>query len=150
MKNAVIAAIVAALVASGGTYAATRIDGHSIKKHSMPLNRLVGHLPRGPIGPAGPTGSPGPQGPQGPAGVGLSVSVVQSADISIAANSSGDVRASCPAGARAISGGALTNGEATLTDSFPSSANGLEDWTTGVQNMSGNAVTVNAYAVCAS
>jgi hypothetical protein len=68
MKNAIIAAIVAALVSGGGTYAATRIDGHAIKPHSMPLNRLAGKLPRGPQGPQGAQGAQGAQGPQGAQG----------------------------------------------------------------------------------
>jgi hypothetical protein len=42
MKNAIVAAIVAALVASGGTLAATnKINGLSIKAHSIPVNRLT-------------------------------------------------------------------------------------------------------------
>lgn len=41
MRSALIAAVVAALVASGGTYAATRISGQAIAKHSIPANRLV-------------------------------------------------------------------------------------------------------------
>lgn len=70
MKNAVIAAVVAALVSSGAGYAAVRINGHSIKRHSIPLNRLIGKLSPGPQGPTGPVGAQGATGPQGPAGPG--------------------------------------------------------------------------------
>lgn len=41
MKNAVIAAIVAAIVSSGTTYAATKINGRSIAKHSIPASKLT-------------------------------------------------------------------------------------------------------------
>jgi hypothetical protein len=41
MKSALIAAIVAAIVSSGATYAATRIDGRTIALHSIPANRLT-------------------------------------------------------------------------------------------------------------
>lgn len=41
MKAALIAAIVAAFVASGSTYAATQISGRAIKPHSIPANRLT-------------------------------------------------------------------------------------------------------------
>jgi hypothetical protein len=41
VKSAIIAAVVAALVASGSTYAATRISGSAIKPHSIPANRLT-------------------------------------------------------------------------------------------------------------
>ena len=41
MKNAVVAAVVAALVSSGATLAATRISGQAILKHSIPANRLT-------------------------------------------------------------------------------------------------------------
>ena len=72
MKSALIAAVVSALVASTGTYAATQINGHSIQPHSIPLNRLT-NIPAGPQGPVGPAG------PQGPAGIdplaGLNVGV---------------------------------------------------------------------------
>lgn len=74
MKNAIIAAVVAALVSSGGTYAATSIGGRQIRDHSIPEWKLT---PRaitnlrgqqgsiGPVGPAGPQGNVGAQGPQG-------------------------------------------------------------------------------------
>lgn len=42
MKNAIVAAVVAALVASGATLAATsRINGRMIRPHSIPANRLT-------------------------------------------------------------------------------------------------------------
>lgn len=41
MKSAITAAVVAAIVASGTTYAATQIDGHSIRRNSIPANRLT-------------------------------------------------------------------------------------------------------------
>ena len=68
MKSAIIAAIVAAVVASGSALAATRINGRSIKRHSIPLNRLA-HRPVGKRGLPGPQGNTGPQGLQGPRGL---------------------------------------------------------------------------------
>lgn len=41
MRNAIIAALVAALVSSGATLAATRISGSAIRPHSIPTNRLT-------------------------------------------------------------------------------------------------------------
>jgi hypothetical protein len=87
MKSAVIAALVAAVVASGSAVAATRlIDGHSIKNGTIPATKLTGaavaslHGLRGPrgytgvagvqgaVGPAGPAGAQGAAGPQGAIG----------------------------------------------------------------------------------
>lgn len=63
MKNlattAIVSAVVAALVASGATYAAMKINGHSIALHSIPLNRIEGRLPRGPRGRQGVPGTVG-------------------------------------------------------------------------------------------
>lgn len=75
MKNAIVAAVVAALVSSGATLAATTtINGRSIARHSIPRSRLTLRAQhalegqRGRVGPQGPAGLPGPQGPAGPAG----------------------------------------------------------------------------------
>lgn len=75
MKAALIAAVVAAAIAASSAVAATHlIDGRTIRRHSIPLNRLT-HVPvgktgaTGPQGPAGPVGPAGAQGPQGPPGV---------------------------------------------------------------------------------
>lgn len=71
MKSAIIAAVVAALVASGGTYAATSISGRQIRNHSISAWKLTPQAiaslrgQQGPIGPAGPQGDVGPQGVAG-------------------------------------------------------------------------------------
>lgn len=77
MKNAIVAAVVAALVSSGATLAATTaINGRTIARHSIPKSRLTVRAQhalegqrgrRGAVGPAGPAG---PQGEQGLPGAG--------------------------------------------------------------------------------
>jgi hypothetical protein len=75
MKTASIAALVAAVVASGSAVAATRlIDGHSIKNRTIPATKLTRaavaslHGLRGPRGSSGADGTDGAQGPAGPQG----------------------------------------------------------------------------------
>ena len=68
MKSAIVAAITAAIVASGAAAATTWINGHSIRPHSIPLNRLVHKPPAGKRGPRGATGAKGDTGAIGPAG----------------------------------------------------------------------------------
>lgn len=70
---AVVLAAAALFVALGGTSvaAATLIDGHHIRPHSIPKNRLtagaISSL-RGEVGPQGPTGATGPRGASGAKG----------------------------------------------------------------------------------
>jgi hypothetical protein len=68
MKTILVAAFVALLVGSSSAEATSWINGHSIKPHSIPLNRLHGSLPRGRRGPRGATGATGPAGSAGKRG----------------------------------------------------------------------------------
>jgi hypothetical protein len=73
-----VIAIIALLAAlTGGAYAATKLDGQSIKAGSIPLGKLTKQARQqlrgamgvqGPAGERGAKGATGPQGPQGPAG----------------------------------------------------------------------------------
>jgi hypothetical protein len=100
--TAIVSAVVAALVASGATYAAMKINGHSIVLHSIPLNRIEGKLPRGKRGPAGAPGVPGPT-------VG---SKIDYQEASTYLDPNGDIiGTSCPQGQVAISGGFDVGGD---------------------------------------
>jgi hypothetical protein len=74
-----VTATLALVIALGGTsYAAVKITGHDVvngsltgkdvKKHSVPLNRLSGKLPKGSKGDKGDPGAPGPAGTPGAPG----------------------------------------------------------------------------------
>lgn len=103
MKNAVVAAIVAALVSSTATYAATRINGHSITPHSIPANRLTTKAVRSL------NATPTPRA--------LAAAVNSTLDYEAA---TGDitalpstVTATCPAGNVAVGGGYITSQNVT-------------------------------------
>ena len=110
MKSALIAAVVVALVASGGTYAATRINGAAIQKHSIPANRLtpkaVGEFTAATV-----------QAPRAlAAAVSSTLSVQQVSQPVVAADS---VTASCPDGYVAITGGyQWTAGDGAISSSW--------------------------------
>lgn len=152
MKNAIISAIVAALVASGGTYAAGRLDGHQIANHSIPAWKLT----RGAIkslhglqGPAGLQGQQGDQGPQGPQGATppLSVHRVLSEVIPVLPGEDDFATANCPAGETAISGGGATSGGASLNTSALTTSNG---WMVDITNQTTERVFLQAVVICAS
>jgi hypothetical protein len=66
LSYANVTATLALFVALGGAgYAATKFDGARIRKHSIPLNRLRGKLPRGQRGRKGDQGLIGPRGEDG-------------------------------------------------------------------------------------
>jgi hypothetical protein len=134
MRNALIAAIVAALVGSGSAMATNRIDGSAIRPHSIPLNRLKGNLPTG----------------------FSKVAEVHSAPVTVQAGQYASAAAPCPAGSKAIGGGfgdAAQDGDtvqiAGLTSAPFYEPGGSSLWVVTVGNTSSAPLTIEAYAVCA-
>jgi hypothetical protein len=105
VKSIIIAAIVAALVsATAATAASGLITGAQIKNGSIGLVDLSAKAKRalkGQRGPAGLQGVAGPAGGFDPA----KVSYVEGTSFQVAPGAAGSGRASCPAGAKALSGG---------------------------------------------
>lgn len=128
MKSALIAAVVAALVASGSTYAAVRINGHSIRPHSIPLNRLT-TLPK------------------------LRLVRVIGAPVTVPERSSGFATANCPSGQAAIGGGFVAVSVMDSTSpvvglaSYPQPD--LTGWGEEIRNDGALPSQIQAYAVCA-
>lgn len=115
--------------------------------------------PRGPTGPAGLTGPAGPAGPTGPQGAqglpGVSGYEIVTEDYPVQGNESGALLVSCPAGKKALGGGAIpfdSDGEfftssKTMTWSVPQ-ADG-SGWRIGyLTGPSGG--NLRLYATCAS
>src|SRR5690242_8651059 len=118
VKNTLVSAIVAALVASTGTYAANSlISGRQIRNHSIPIKKLtaaaVASL-RGRQGPQGITGEPGSPGTFDPSGVSIYVGETQT----VAAGATATLSADCPPGRAAVGGGAITSA-GIVQSSFP-------------------------------
>jgi hypothetical protein len=139
MKSAVIAAVVAALVSGGGAYAAVKINGHAIRPHSIPLNRLVGKLP---------AGAQGPQGSQGPQGLTAAVSpsaidYVQTSTPVVTGGNPTPAAANCPSGDMAIAGGYSMLDGVALDDYITPSHTG---WEVLISEAVGSSVTV--YVIC--
>jgi hypothetical protein len=143
MKSALIAAVVAAAVGPGSAMATTWINGHSIRPHSIPLNRLMS-IPHG------------KRGPRGPAGLidFSKVSVVNSGPgQGVPPGQVGTIRANCPAGSKAIAGGYLvTQGNDGRIEQFASVPSAdLSAWITIIDNTSPTTTaTISADAVCVS
>ena len=96
LSYANVVATLALFIAVGGvSWAATKINGSTIKKKSIPLNRLKGDPPSGPQGPSG------AQGPQGAAG---------------AAGPTGAQGVAGPTGAQGPKGEGVTNSTASLPE----------------------------------
>jgi hypothetical protein len=108
MKSALIAALVAAVVASGSAVAATRlIDGHSIRNHTISEAKLT----RGAI--ASLHGIRGPEGPPGKNGTSVSFTLVRGPNVDVPPSdtNAGESDALCPDGSYPVGGGFLvTNG----------------------------------------
>jgi hypothetical protein len=131
MKNAMIAAIVAAVVASGSAVAATKlIDGHTIKNHTIPSTKLteaaVASL----------------QGDR--------IRLVEGDVHTVPVNSAGHANAVCPSGWRAVAGG----WEFITGFGFPVNSSPGEDhpgiWNVTVSNQNSGPSTLRAWAACAS
>ena len=181
--HATVAAYLALFLALGGTsYAAVKlpknsVGGTQIKKNAVSSAKVkngslvaddfkAGQLPAGPQGPQGPKGekgepgAAGAPGTQGPAGV-VGAVTVQRTDVALADNSTGSAEAVCPAGTKAISGGASV--DATSDDTVkqlvsrpgngafnPNDGDTFEGWRAVYRNSTGGAaVTIRAYAICA-
>lgn len=120
----------AALVSSGGTYAAVRINGRSIAPHSIPLNRLA-HAPL----------------------AHLAFTRIASEETVIEPQVYGYAKAQCPDGEQAIAGGfnltaQLNDAQVIQLGSWPFAD--LTSWGTFLENAGTTPATVQAYAVCVS
>lgn len=155
VKNAIMSAVIAALVASTGTYAANSlINGHRIADHTIPASKLTARAAQslhGQRGVTGPQGLPGPAGPQGVSGA-FSISNVTTyigANVTIAAGASGFASVACPTGQIAVGGGGEGNG-ATLTDSKPSPSISTAPlaWIIAAKNETAGSVPVRAFVIC--
>jgi hypothetical protein len=123
--------------------------------------------PEGPQGPQGPQGAPGPQGtpgapgakgdqgPAGPAGSnGVSgYEVVEPAAVSIAAGTEQTMNIDCPAGKKAVSGGAyIYSGPGTapvITASFADPTKNGTRWRVAVRNvLTNSSVAIQPQAIC--
>ena len=138
-----------------------------IRKHSLTATDFkVGELPAGQPGPQGPQGvqgvqgTPGTPGPQGVPGL-SGYEIVAGNGATVAANATGYDVANCPTGKKAIGGGFTPYGGGKPTPvgkaaqlgmvvSAPVDGANGSAWWVGVNNLSGSATQVYAYAVCAS
>ena len=125
MKSALIAAIVAALVAAGSSSAASHwLNGRTIRRHSIPLDRLV-HQP--------------------PAGI-SKTKVVDGATVTIAAGGSGVAEADCPNGWTLLGGGGYTDSGVLFESDVATNGQG---WQIQVDNAGyADAASANAEAIC--
>jgi hypothetical protein len=172
---ALFVACVALVVALGGvSYAASVLPKNSVgtaqlKKKSVTSSKVregaitttkvkdgtllgqdfrAGQLPAGPQGPKGEKGDPGAQGPKGDTGApGVSgFEYAQEASPSIAPGATGGASATCPAGKSAIAGGATTEDDTPILESFPAG----DQWVVSVRNDTAQPVILLTFAVCAS
>lgn len=130
MKNAIVAAAVAALVAGSGTAAASSwLNGHRIKPHSIPLNRLAanpGSLPQ--------------------------VTRVQGQEYVVQPSTTGFAQAICPRGQIAISGGFAVVAQvnaAQIVGLVSEPMTDLSGWVSGFEDHGTSPATVVSYALCA-
>lgn len=103
----------------------------------------------GPIGPGG--GATGPAGPTGPSGA-SGATVVSSGASPNPAGAQSNAAATCPAGMRALGGGASSSSTSVLVNinsSFPIGSPPTA-WLVFMNNNSGAPATFTVYAVCAS
>lgn len=133
------------------------VTGAKIKPKSLYPNSFSGNLPPGPPGPKGDKGDTGLRGlrglagPRGPAGVvGIGRATEQTA-VSSAPKQSAEV--SCPAGKRALGGGATINGggnKVAITSSIPNgSGNGWMASASEVATFSGQ-WSLEVSVICAT
>lgn len=159
------AALVVALTGAGAI-AASQINGASIKRGTIPADRLTAGARatlKGKTGPAGPrgydgadgvgmNGAPGVQGAPGVNGLNggfdpAKVTYVQGLDVAIAAGQIGSATVLCPAGSIAVGGGGF-NSITSLGSSGP--MGGGAGWYVVVDNESVITVNVHAVAVCSA
>jgi len=178
-SHAVVAAYMALFLALGGTsYAAVKLPKNSvgskqIKKNGVrsadvknrSLKRVdfkAGQLPQGEQGPQGPQGPQGTPGQNGQDGV-IGNVTVQRTDVALPDNSTASAEATCPAGQKAISGGAsvaeTSSDDIKLMVSRPGTGAVVPDdgqefansWRSVYRNPAGGtgAATIRAFVVCA-
>lgn len=116
----------------------------------------AGQLPAGAVGPAGPSGpagaagAAGPTGPTGPAGIsGYEIVEAQTADDSVSPKFS---RAACPAGKKALGGGAVINNTGFDTAAYYSYPDGSSAWYGGYKEDTPTAGNWwgRTYVICAT
>jgi hypothetical protein len=131
VRSAVVAALVAALVGSGGAAVASSwLDGRQIRPHTIPLNRLT----------------------RMPASTLSNVSRVSGEEYVVQPGTTGFALADCPKGELAISGGF-----AVIAELNPLQVVGLvsepkvdlSGWVSGFEDHGTTPATVQAFAVCA-
>jgi hypothetical protein len=171
-----VLAMVAIVIATAGTATAATsalINGHQIKKGSIPITALSSSARKALVGRTGPVGAIGPRGPQGTQGVqgiqgiqgvkgdtgssGVSgYTVVQNNVTVLTGAFSGQVSVTCPAGDSVIGGGGGATGavfnadELVVGASYPLGSNG---WEVDLVSPTDTAITTNygivVRAVCA-
>jgi hypothetical protein len=128
------------------------VTGAKVKNFSLVAADFKrGQVPRGPVGPAGPAGPAGAAGPQGPAGVlGLQNVFTTGAASSTATR---QLTAGCPAGKKAIGGGAtvlpLNTPGVAITAGYLADEN---TWVARAREITATAVnwSLNAVVICAA
>jgi hypothetical protein len=149
-------ASLALFVALGsGAYAAGIVDGHSIKNHSIPANKLTRaataslHGQRGPRGLTGPAGANGAFDPS-------KVSYTSSGDVTVppdpGGTTVGTATAACPSGTKVVGGGFVigqgNDGGAEVFGSGPISDGSA--WQASIHNDSPSITAhIAAFADCA-
>jgi hypothetical protein len=131
MKNAIIAAIVAAVVASSTAVAATKlIDGHTIKNHTIPSTKLTEAAAASLHGDR--------------------ITLVEGKAFLVPIHSAGHAIAVCPDGWRAVAGGwEFITGFGFAGNSSPGQDHpGI--WNVTVSNDNSGPSSLRAWAACAS
>lgn len=157
-------ALVVALTGAGAI-AASQINGASIKRGTIPADRLTANARatlKGKTGPAGPRGFSGLDGaastvpgPQGPAGLGganggfdpAKVIYVTGADVAILSGQIGSATAACPFGTVVVGGGGFNS---ITANGASGPLGGGTGWFIVVNNESLITINVHAIAVCAA
>ena len=133
------------------------VSGRDVRDGSLTKDDFTGSLagpagPAGPQGPAGPKGADGapgpagPAGPQGPSGV-SGLQYVVAGEV-VANNATKSWSVSCPAGKRAMGGGAASTNAGTVFVRETAPLNDGLGWYVAIFNNSGTAQEVYAWAVC--
>jgi hypothetical protein len=162
LKAVLAAAIVAVLISATSATAAFVVTSANIKNGTIKLADIspdAKRALRGQRGPRGFTGAPGVQGAQGVQGVmgpaggfdPAKVSYVEGAEVTIAPLSFSEAKATCPVGAKAISGGWLADplGVVEIRDTRTFDSGG--SWTVHAYNWDEfDNATVKPFAVCAA
>jgi hypothetical protein len=167
--TAVAGALITGAQIKNNTVASVDLTNNSIKSVDVRNNALTtldvqngslravdfaaGELETGPAGPAGPAGPTGPAGPSGPQGApGLAGLEIVFADSPSNSDFVRQVEASCPAGKKAVGGGAhiwQAAGLVALDESYPSNAT---TWRATAYEVNATALNwhLRAYVVCAT